>query len=253
VLSVLRPLLCLVAVVPSVTAAAEAGWGDWHNGGGGAWRGGATTSPYYGCYAYGYPYYAYRCSYHPLTATVIRLGCYDYAPNYSGGHGYPYADRLYVRRHIYATVRGFRRVPHRSAATALSSVAATTRTQSLPSKTVQATLAGSASPTNVWTRMTVPFSPSAADEPPKTDVDSTEWAKKFELRLNQLSPDMWAASALLEQEGFRVDSGNKSATGWFLTAHDRNKRRSIIKLQSDGTRIVLAVTGSGSRSDAAPR
>jgi hypothetical protein len=74
-------------------------------------------------------------------------------------------------------------------------------------------------------------------------VDSTEWAKKFELRLNQLSPDMGAASALLEQEGFRVDSGNKSATGWFLIAHDRNQRRGSIKLQSDGTKIVLTVTG----------
>jgi hypothetical protein len=54
---------------------------------------------------------------------------------------------------------------------------------------------------------------------------------------------MWAASALLEQEGFKVDSGNKSATGWFLTAHDRNQRRSSIKLQSDGTKIDLTVAG----------
>jgi hypothetical protein len=85
--------------------------------------------------------------------------------------------------------------------------------------------------------MTVPISPSPANEPPKTDVDSTEWAKKFELRLNQLSPDMGAASTLLEHEGFKVDSGNKSSTGWFLTAHDRNQRRGSIKLQSDGTKI----------------
>jgi len=91
--------------------------------------------------------------------------------------------------------------------------------------------------------MTVPISASSANEPPKTDVDSTEWAKKFELRLNQLSADIGAAGALLEQEGFRVDSGNKSATGWFLTAHDRNQRRGSIKLQSDGTKIVLTVTG----------
>ena len=91
--------------------------------------------------------------------------------------------------------------------------------------------------------MTVPISPSPANEPPKPDVDSAEWAKKFELRLNQLSSDMWAASTLLEQEGFRVDSGNKSATGWYLTAHDRNQRRSSIKLQSDGTKIDLTVAG----------
>jgi hypothetical protein len=89
--------------------------------------------------------------------------------------------------------------------------------------------------------MTVPISPSSANEPPKSDVDSTEWAKKFDLRLNQLSPDMSSASALLEQEGFKVDSGNKSATGWYLTAHDRNQRRRSIKLQSDGTKIDLTV------------
>ena len=91
--------------------------------------------------------------------------------------------------------------------------------------------------------MTVPISPSPANEPPKTDVDSAAWAKKFELRLNQVSPDMGAASALLEQEGFRVDSGNKSASGWFLTAHDRYQRRYSIKLQSDGTKIDLTVAG----------
>jgi hypothetical protein len=84
--------------------------------------------------------------------------------------------------------------------------------------------------------MTVPISPSPA---PKTDVDSTEWAKKFELKLNQISPGMGAASALLEQEGFRVDSGNKSATGWYLTAHDRNQRRGSIELQSDGSKIAF--------------
>jgi hypothetical protein len=54
---------------------------------------------------------------------------------------------------------------------------------------------------------------------------------------------MGAASTLLEHEGFKVDSGNKSSTGWFLTAHDRNQRRGSIKLQSDGTKIVLTVTG----------
>ena len=91
--------------------------------------------------------------------------------------------------------------------------------------------------------MTVPISPSPANEPPKSDVDLTEWAKKFELRLNQLSPDMWAASTLLEQEGFRVDSGNKSASGWFLTAHDRYQRRGSIELQSDGTKIAHTVAG----------
>jgi hypothetical protein len=54
---------------------------------------------------------------------------------------------------------------------------------------------------------------------------------------------MSAATALLAQEGFRVDGGNKSATGWFLTAHDNSQRRGNIRLQSDGAKIVLTVTG----------
>jgi CheY-like chemotaxis protein len=52
-----------------------------------------------------------------------------------------------------------------------------------------------------------------------------------------------ADPALLQHEGFRVDSGNKSATGWFLTAHDGDRHRNSIKLQSDGTKIELIVTG----------
>jgi hypothetical protein len=229
VVSLLCHFVCLIIVVASPTDTAEAG--SWY-GSGGAWRGAAVTSTYYGC-VYGYPY----C---PGTATVIRLaGRYDYAPNC--GYGYPYAHRPYVRRHLYSAVRGVRGVEaFRSAAAAASSGTATAQAPSSPSKTVQRAPANPASP---WTPMTVPRSPSPANEPPKSGVDSTEWAKNFELRLNQLSPDMQAASALLEQEGFRVDSGNKSATGWFLTARDRNQRRGSIKLQSDGTKIVLAATG----------
>jgi hypothetical protein len=226
VVSLLCYFLCLITVVPSRTVAAEAAWGGLHGGGVG-WHGGAVTSPY--CY----PYYA---------GTAIHFtGGYCYAPNYSYGYGYPYAYGLYVRRHFYAAVRGVRRVRDYRSVAASSSGAATT---SSPSKTVQAVPADSASPKNVWTPMTVPISPSPANEPPKSDVDSTEWAKKFELRLIRLSPDMWAASALLEQEGFRVDSGNKSATGWFLTAHDKNRRHGSIKLQSDGTKIDLTNAGS---------
>lgn len=213
--SLLCYFLCLITVVPSS---------------GGGWYGGAVTSPYYG--RYGYPYYA---------GTAIHLtGGYGYAPNYSYGYGYPYAYGLYVRRHFYAAVRGVRRVRDYRSVAASSSGAATTFS---PSKTAQAVPADSASPRNVWTPMTVPISPSPANESPKSDVVSTEWAKKFELRLNQLSPDMWAASALLQQEGFRVDSGNKSATGWFLTAHDKNQRYGSIKLQSDGTKIDLTIAG----------
>ena len=222
--SLLSYFLCSITIIPSMTVAAEAAWGGVHGGGGG-WRGVVVTSLYDGWY--GYP---------------IRLArIYGYAPNYCYGYGSPYADVPYVHRHSYAAVRGVRRVrANRSAAAAASLGAATTRAPSSPSKTVQVASGSSASPGNVWTPMTVPISPSPANEPPKTDVDLTEWAKKFELKLNQ-SPDMGAASALLEQEGFRVDSGNKSATGWYLTAHDRNQRRGSIELQSDGSKIVLTV------------
>jgi len=88
------------------------------------------------------------------------------------------------------------------------------------------------------------------------DVD--EWAREFEVKLAKLAPDKrprslrclegcagkghQATQALLEQEGFRVDSGNKSSTGWYLTAYDvNNKNRGSIKVQSDGTKIVVTV------------
>jgi hypothetical protein len=125
---------------------------------------------------------------------------------------------------------------------AATSGAAKTHAPPSATKTVQPASADTASPRNVWTPMTVPLSQSPANESPKSDADSTEWAKKLELRLNQVSPDMRAASALLEQEGFRVNSG-KSATGWYLTAHDRYQRRGSIRLQSDGTKIDLTVAG----------
>jgi len=212
VVSLLRYFLCLITVIPSMTVAAEAAWGGW--------RGVVVTSLYDGWYGY------------PIRLTRI----YGYTSNYCYGYGYPYAYGPYVHRHSYAAVRGVRRVrAYRSAG------AATTRAPSSPSKTVQVASANSASPRNIWTPMTVPISASPVNEPPKTDVDSTEWAKKFELRLNQLSPDMRAASTLLDQEGFKVDSGNKSATGWYLTAHDRNQRRGSFELHSDGTKIVLTV------------
>ena len=35
-----------------------------------------------------------------------------------------------------------------------------------------------------------------------------------------------------------MDRGNKSATGWWLTANNRNTSRSI-KVQSDGAKMVV--------------
>src|SRR6516225_8937672 len=181
-----------------MTVAAEAAWGGWRGGGGG-WRGVVVTSLYDGWYGY------------PIRVTRI----YGYASNYCYGYGYPYAYSHNVHHQFYVAVHGVRRVRDYRSVAAATSGAATTRAPSSPSKTVQVASRSSASPGNVWTPMTVPISPSPANEPPKTNVDSTEWAKKFELKLNQISPDMGAASALLEREGFKVDSGNKSATGWF--------------------------------------
>jgi hypothetical protein len=234
----IRRFLCLIALAPSLTVAAKASWDGWQSGGVG-WRGGiATISYYYGCYGYDYPYYA---------ATVIRLtGGYGYVPIYSYGYGCRSACGSYVRHRLYAAVRGVRRVrTHRSAAAVSSLGLATNRSPSSPAKTVQG--AGSALPKSAWTPMTVPVSPSPSNEPPTATEEggqaASDWAKKFELKLNQLSPDMSAATALLAQEGFRVDGGNKSATGWFLTAHDNSQRRGNIRLQSDGAKIVLTVTG----------
>jgi hypothetical protein len=71
--------------------------------------------------------------------------------------------------------------------------------------------------------------------------DVGEWAKEFEVKLAQLAPDMQATSVLLEQEGFRVDSGNKSFSGWWLTAYNKTRREQNIKVQSDGSKIVVTV------------
>ena len=224
--SLLCYFVCLVTAVPPRTVAAEAAWDGLHDGGGG-WRGVAVTTLHDSWYGY------------PIRFTWV----YGYAPNHCYGYGYPYAYSPYVHHQFYLAIRGVRRVRDYRAVAASTSGAATTHAPSSPSKTMQAAPADTASLRNVWTPMTVPLSQSPANESPKSDADSTEWAKKLELRLNRLSPDMWAASALLEQEGFKVDSGNKSATGWFPTAHDRNQRRSSIKLQSDGTKIDLTVAG----------
>jgi hypothetical protein len=72
-----------------------------------------------------------------------------------------------------------------------------------------------------------------------TDIDG--WAKAFEAKLAELGPDMQATQALLEQEGFRVDSGNKSSSGWWLTAYNKTRRQQSIKVQSDGSKIVVTV------------
>jgi hypothetical protein len=62
--------------------------------------------------------------------------------------------------------------------------------------------------------------------------------KNLEAVLAPLASDMWGTQKRLEEKGFRVNRGNKSATGWWLTANNRNTGRSI-KVQSDGTKIAV--------------
>ena len=65
-----------------------------------------------------------------------------------------------------------------------------------------------------------------------------EWTKELEAELASFASDMWATQKRLEEKGFRVDGGNKSPTGWWLTANNRNTSRSI-KLRSDSTRVAV--------------
>jgi hypothetical protein len=239
VLSLRCYFFCLITVVPSLTVPAEGAWGGWHGRGTG-WSACVASTLYRWYYDYGYPYYA---------ATIIPLtgGC-GYIPGYSFGYEYLDAYGPSIRGRSHVVIRGGRRVRiDRSAAAVISSDSATPRVPPSSSIPVQPP-AASAAPRSPWTPMTVPISLSPATAPAKAATEqagraASDWVMKFELKLNQLSPDMSAASALLEQEGFRVDSGNKSATGWFLTAHDTNQRRGSIRLQSDGTKIVVTVAG----------
>jgi hypothetical protein len=68
-------------------------------------------------------------------------------------------------------------------------------------------------------------------------TNQDEGTKELEAGLAPLASDMWGTQKRLEEKGFRVDRGNKSATGWWLTANNRN--RSSIKVQSDGAKLVV--------------
>ena len=65
--------------------------------------------------------------------------------------------------------------------------------------------------------------------------------KELEVELATLATDMWAAQKRLEEKGFRIDRGNKSSTGWWLTASNRNMNPGNIRVQSDGSKIVVTV------------
>jgi hypothetical protein len=72
-----------------------------------------------------------------------------------------------------------------------------------------------------------------------TDLD--DWTRELEVELAVLAFDMWATQKRLEEKGFRLDSGNKTPTGWWLKANNRNMSHGNIKVQSDGVKIVVTI------------
>jgi len=68
-----------------------------------------------------------------------------------------------------------------------------------------------------------------------------ERTKQLAAELAPLASDMWGTERRLEQEGYRVDGGNKSPTGWWLTANNKNITPGGIRVRSDGTKIVVTV------------
>ena len=71
-----------------------------------------------------------------------------------------------------------------------------------------------------------------------TATNPEDSTKSLEAELASLASDMWGTQKRLEEKGFRVNRGNKSATSWWLTANNRNTGRSI-KVQSDGAKLVV--------------
>jgi hypothetical protein len=78
---------------------------------------------------------------------------------------------------------------------------------------------------------------------PQMAINLDDWTKELEVELSMLAFDMWATQKRLEEKGFRVDSGNKTPTGWCLTANKRNRSYGNIKVRSDGTKIAVTVEG----------
>jgi hypothetical protein len=72
-----------------------------------------------------------------------------------------------------------------------------------------------------------------------TATNQHDSPKSLEVELAPFAADMWGTQKRLEEKGFRVNRGNKSATGWWwLTANNRNTGLSI-KVQSDGTKLTV--------------
>ena len=73
-------------------------------------------------------------------------------------------------------------------------------------------------------------------------TNPNEWTKELETDLAALASDMWGTQQRLSEKGFRVDSGNKAHSGWWLTAINSGTSRSI-KVRSDGTKVVVTAEG----------
>jgi len=74
--------------------------------------------------------------------------------------------------------------------------------------------------------------------PGVTTTNTDDSSKSLDAEFVPLASDMWGTQKRLEEKGFRVNRGNKSSTGWWLTANNRNTGRSV-KVQSDGTKLTV--------------
>jgi hypothetical protein len=84
---------------------------------------------------------------------------------------------------------------------------------------------------------------TVAPQPGRTAMAASpdDWAKELEAELATLASDMWATHRRLEEKGFRIDGGNKAATGWWLTAINRKLSPGSIRVQSDGATLSVTV------------
>jgi hypothetical protein len=70
-----------------------------------------------------------------------------------------------------------------------------------------------------------------------------DWTKELEADLTALASDMRATQKRLEEQGFRIDGGNKAPNGWWLTANNRATSHSV-KVQSDGAKVSVTAERS---------
>jgi hypothetical protein len=76
----------------------------------------------------------------------------------------------------------------------------------------------------------------------KQMMDDKAWVLELEEELVSLTPDVDAIEARLKQRGFRVESEEPTATGWYVEAAHRLMGR--IKVQLDGAKLSVAPIGA---------